>query len=215
MAISGAYAAARCHGAPRERRDQPAAGRPRASSTQLVDDRDDHRHRRVVVGIDLRVLDLDVHEHPIAARVEHLGERRRTECVQVVERLRQRVVGHEQPAVRGASHVEFDAVGAHSVGERKGLGGVLRCGGRRAAMCEDEHRPIMVEQIEREVNKGRMDPCGDRTRGLQFLPARAAHRPAAMPHPPGGTPASATFEEHQRVDPCVQPHPWSSRLRVA
>ena len=58
-------------------------------------------------------------------------------------------------------------------------------------MCEDEHQHIMVEPTGPDVNKGRKDPCGRRARRLQFFPARAARRPAAMPPIPGGSSASS------------------------
>ena len=94
-AISAAYARQALDRGPRERRDQPPTGPSRATAAQLVDRAAGDRHRRVESAVGREVLDLDVDEHLVAARVERVVERRDGRR-SVTSTGGERVVPHEQ-----------------------------------------------------------------------------------------------------------------------
>ena len=63
---------------------------------------------------------------------------------------------HDEHVVGGAARVELDAVGTHLAGAREGRERVLRRGGRRATVTEDErpgvHHRAAYEHDARDRN---------------------------------------------------------------
>ena len=91
----------------------------------IVDRSRGDRHGRVESAVGGEVLDLDVHEHPVAAGIEHVVERRTATPRRDVDPPG---AGSWRTSSRPDAvqpHVELDAVGALLIGEAERLGRVL------------------------------------------------------------------------------------------
>ena len=203
----------------RERRDQPPVRPRRTTATHRMDGRSDDGHRRVVTPVGLAVLDLDVDQHPVAARIEDLVEARER-----IERGligRERIVEHDEAGaaatVSSEANVELDAVGAHPVGRGECRRRVLGFGSRRSSMTDDVHgrqyrpRRCVNGHTSHEEPLATPAACAylfaRREVSRPFSPTPHRRRNQRRPSPLRG--------ESERVDSCVQPGSRSRRLRLA